>query len=135
MVWPIALVWFLIYFTLEGLYLSSSLLKVRRGPFHIGSLGCRGPFNGVYSQNLHNNKTHASYIHNAQVPHGGWFPLVLAFVYALVMLTWYFGTSRKQKYAQKHAVVLDVRSVSLTPLRVLWKPPYKSTTTFPPGPA
>lgn len=38
----------------------------------------------------------------------------MAFVYALVMLTWYYGTSRKQQNAQKNAVALDVRNPPAT---------------------
>ena len=37
--------------------------------------------------------------HCVQVPEGGWFSLMMAGIYAYIMLLWYYGSSRKNKYA------------------------------------
>jgi K+ transporter len=34
-----------------------------------------------------------------QVPEGGWFSLMMAGIYAYIMLLWYYGSSRKTKCA------------------------------------
>lgn len=33
-----------------------------------------------------------------QVPTGGWFSLMMAGIYAYIMLLWYYGSSRKSRY-------------------------------------
>lgn len=35
----------------------------------------------------------------AQVPSGGWFSLMMAAIYAYIMLLWYYGSSRKNRCA------------------------------------
>ncbi len=109
--WPLAVLFFLVFFAIEGLYLSSSLLKVRCSITQYHTYGIATVCFCVMC--LYVFVCVVGNVHHAcpQVPNGGWFPLALAAVYGLLMMTWYYGTSRKKRYVEKNTVVLDVRGV------------------------
>ncbi|KAK9804634.1 hypothetical protein WJX73_001487 [Symbiochloris irregularis] len=58
-----------------------------------------------------------------KVPHGGWFPLVVAVLFSSVMYVWHWGNRLKGQYGvTRHVPLEHFFAPGEEPLRLLWKP-------------
>ena len=91
-----------IFAGIELTYVSSAVRKVRSSllPTHAFYLILKSPATiACPCRGTSNCPTVQAMSHCVQVPEGGWFSLMMAGIYAYIMLLWYYGSSRKNKCA------------------------------------